>query len=62
MFALTDDEGFIAKKARSQSRKIVENDKKFTNQSNRTENAFTLGHSLIVFLSQSYVCHVLVVL
>ncbi len=34
----TDDEDFIAKKARNQSRKIVENDKKFTDQSDGTEN------------------------
>jgi len=33
-----DDEDFIAKKARNQSRKIVENDKKFTDQSDGTEN------------------------
>jgi hypothetical protein len=45
----TDDEDFIAKKVRSQSREIVENDKKFTDQPNGTENdknEFQLGESL----------------
>jgi hypothetical protein len=44
-----DDEDFIAKKARSQSREIVENDKKSADQSNGTENDkndFQLGESL----------------
>jgi hypothetical protein len=45
----TDNEDFIAKKARSQSREIVENNKKSTDQSNGTENDkndFQLGESL----------------
>jgi hypothetical protein len=45
----TDDEDFIAKKARSQSREIVENDKKYTHQSNETgnnKNGFQLAESL----------------
>ncbi len=45
----TDDEDFIAKKARNQSRKIVENDKKFTDQSDGTENdknIFSQGETL----------------
>jgi hypothetical protein len=45
----TDDEDFIAKKARNQSRKIVENDKKFTEQSDGTENdknMFSQGETL----------------
>jgi hypothetical protein len=43
------DKDFIIRKARNQSRKIVENDKKFTDQSNGTENNkndFQLGESL----------------
>ncbi len=43
------DKDFIVKKARNQSRKIVENDKKLTDPSNGTENDkndFRLGESL----------------
>jgi hypothetical protein len=45
----TDDADFIAKKARNQSREIVDNNIKFTDQSNGTENDknnFQLGESL----------------
>ncbi len=39
-----DDEDFIAQKARNQSRKIVENDKKSTDQSDETENDKNIFH------------------